>query len=159
MKLEFDVNINTKALYDYMLHHTYSSFSGILGTAVGALLIVSYFETKAFLYLIFGVVVMLYLPWTLLLKAKKQVLSTPAFKNPLHYTMTEEGIYVSQEGNEELQSWDTMHKAISTRNSIILYTTPVSAAIFPRVDLKGLTSDVIEMISINMPPRKVKIRG
>ena len=35
MELEFDVKVNSKVLYDYMLHHTYGSFQGVLGTAVG----------------------------------------------------------------------------------------------------------------------------
>jgi len=51
-----------------------------------------------------------------------------------------------------------MHKAVATSKSIIVYTTVVNASIFPRADLKELTPKVIEMISIHMPPAKVKIR-
>ena len=34
MELEFDVKVDSKVLYDYMLHHTYGSFHCVLGTAV-----------------------------------------------------------------------------------------------------------------------------
>lgn len=158
MELEFEVKMNSSVLYDYMLRHSYASLSGLLGGGVGALLVVGFFMTQTVIYLIFGVVVLLYLPWTLFLKAKQQVLRTPAFKEPLHYKMNDDGIEVSQGGVVELQPWETMHKAISTSKSIIVYTTAVNAAIFPRVDLKELTPKVIEMISIHMQPAKVKIR-
>ena len=51
-----------------------------------------------------------------------------------------------------------MTKATSTGKSIILYTSPVNASIFPRADLKEKEVAVIEMISTHMPPKKVKIR-
>ena len=35
MKCEFDVRMTTSALYDYNMHHAYTSASGLLGTMVG----------------------------------------------------------------------------------------------------------------------------
>lgn len=32
MEVEFDVKIDSGVLYDYMLHHTYTSFAGVVGT-------------------------------------------------------------------------------------------------------------------------------
>ena len=40
MELEFDVKMTASVLYDYMLRHTYNSAAGLLGTLVGALMIV-----------------------------------------------------------------------------------------------------------------------
>ena len=62
MKVEFDVKITAADLYDYMLSHTYSGFSGLFGSVVGALFIVMYFSMGYFLYLIAGVVILLYIP-------------------------------------------------------------------------------------------------
>ena len=99
-----------------------------------------------------------YLPLALLLKANQQVQGTPAFKKPLHYKLTEEGICVSQDENEEMQSWSACYKAISTRSSIILYTSKTTASIFPKKDLGEKKDAVIQIISTHMPPNKVKIR-
>ena len=38
MELEFDVKITSNILYDYMLRHTYSSLSGLMGSLVGVLM-------------------------------------------------------------------------------------------------------------------------
>ena len=42
MEVEFDVKIDSGVLYDYMLHHTYTSFAGVVGTTVGALMLVAF---------------------------------------------------------------------------------------------------------------------
>ena len=60
--------------------------------------------------------------------------------------------------NEEQQSWDSCYKAVSTRSSIILYTSRTTASIFPRKDLGEKEETLIRMISTHMPPKKVKIR-
>lgn len=157
MRLEFDVNINAGVLYDYMLRHTYSSGAGILGSTVGALGIVAFFMNGYPLYLIFGVVILGYLPVSLWLRAKRQALN-PVFKEKLHYCMTEEGVTVSQGETEQFQKWEDMGKAVSTGRSLILYTSRINASIFPRKDLGEKQADVIAMISTHMPAKKVQIR-
>lgn len=156
--MEFDVKVTAGVLYDYLLYHTYTSLSGMLGTLVGVFLIMAFVSTKYVIYLIAGVVLIAYLPGALFLRAMQQVQNTPAFKKPLHYKMTDEGISVSQGENEENQSWDSCVKAVSTGRSIILYTSRTAASIFPKRDLGDKREALIQMISTHMPPKKVKIR-
>ena len=104
-------------------------------------------------------VILLYLPWTLFIKSRQQALGTPAFKKPLHYRLTDEGIEASQDDTVEKMGWDGMFKAVSTMHSIVVYTTRTSACIFPKRDLGDNKYKVIEIISTHMPPKKVKIRG
>ena len=159
MEIEFDVKISANVLYDYMLRHTYSSLSGIMGTLVGALMLVLFASNRQPICLIIGVVILLYLPWTLFIKSRQQALGTPAFKKPLHYRLSDDGIEVSQDETVEQMGWDGMVKAVSTLNSIIVYTTPTNACIFPKKDLGDSKYKAIEIISTHMPPKKVKIRG
>lgn len=159
MEIEFDVKITAGILYDYMLHHAYTSLAGILGTFIGFVILLGYFKTGYFIYLIGAAVVIFYLPCTYFMKAKQQAALTPAFQKPLHYRLTEEGIEVSQEEQVQSQNWENMVKAVSTRSSIIVYTSKNNASIFPRKDLGQNSSKVIEMISTHMQPSKVKIRA
>lgn len=157
MELEFDVKIDAGILYDYMLHHTFTSFAGVVGAAVGALMVVGFVMTGKVLYLIAGLVILLYQPGSLFLKAKRQA-ANPAFKASLHYRFTEEGVEVSQGEAKEFQAWDTMYKAVSTGKSIVLYTSRINACLFPRRDLRECQAKAIEMISTHMPPQRVNIR-
>ena len=52
MDLEFDVKVTPGVLYDYMLFHTYTSASGLIGSAVGALMVVTFFMGYGVLLLI-----------------------------------------------------------------------------------------------------------
>ncbi|EOS76567.1 hypothetical protein C819_01839 [Lachnospiraceae bacterium 10-1] len=159
MEVEFDVKITPGVLYDYMLYHTYTSASGLIGAVTGALLVVAFFMGSGVLCLIAGIVILAYLPWTLFVKSRQQYLANSAFKESLHYRLTEEGMEVSQKGEAQSQKWEEMHKAVSTPRSLIIYTSPVNASIFPRKDLGEKAPLVIEIISTHMSPKKVKIRG
>ena len=158
MKIEFDVQMTTSKMYDYMLYHTFRSFSGIMGEVVGIMLIVCFFVTYKPLYLIAGIVVVLYLPVALYINAKKQVTLNPVFKTPLHYILDEEGITVTSGENSDSQKWADMYKAVSSGKSIIIYTNKINACIFPKADLGSKLPDVIKMISTHVDPKRVVIR-
>ncbi len=157
--LNFTLKIEAGDLYDYMLMHSYSSPAGVLGSAFGAVLILYAAASRKWAYIVLGAVLLLYLPWTLFIKSRRQILSNPSFQEPLQYAFDEEGLTISQGAEEAKVAWGDMHKAVSTGRSIILYTTRVNAAIFPKRQLGDQKMAVIEMISTHMPPSKVKIRS
>ncbi|MBR4732094.1 MAG: YcxB family protein [Lachnospiraceae bacterium] len=157
--VETDIKITAADLYDYMLMHTYNSSSGIVGSTVGALLIVAAFLTQKWMLILAGAVILLYLPVTLYTKSKLQWNANTAFQKPLHYVLDDEGVTVSQGDVKESQSWDNMVKAVSTTRSIILYTSGRNASIFPKEQLGDQRAALIEIISTHMPPQRVKIRS
>lgn len=157
--VELDIKIGASDLYDYLLMHHYNSPAGILGSALGAVMIVSAFLTGQWIFLVGGLALLLYLPWTLFIKSRQQALNNPVFKEPLHYKMDEEGICISQGEQTAKQSWENLVKAVSTSRSIILYTSRINATIFPKAQMGDKKTAVIEMISTHMPPNRVKIRA
>lgn len=159
MELELDVKMSANALYDYLLYHMYSSFQGIIGAIAGIFLVVLFLLGYGPLYLIAGLVVLAYLPYTLFIRSRQQFLNTPAFKEVLHYEFNDEGMSVSQNEMKESVPWENIHKAVSTPNNIVIYTSKVNASIFPKKDLGDKKALLIQMISTHLDPKKVKIRG
>lgn len=157
--LELTVKIEAGDLYDYMLMHSYNSPAGLVGSAFGAILILFAIATRQWIFIVLGLVLLLYLPWTLFLKSRSQILRNPCFQEPLHYILDEEGLTVFQGDVRETMAWEDMHKAVSTGRSIILYTSRVNATLFPRRQLGDKRTAVIEIISTHMPPSRVKIRS
>ncbi len=156
---EVDVHVNASALYDYFLRHVYTTFSGMIGTIIGVFMVMVYFmKGISILYLICGIIIILYLPWSLYLTAKKQSLQE-TFKNPLHYAFYENGVEVSQGETRQMQKWEDMIKAVSTSKSIIIYTGKNSASIFPRKDLGENAQQLIRIIFTHMDSKKVKIKA
>ena len=157
--IELDIKIEAGDLYDYMLRHSYNSSSGILGSALGAVMVIVALAKSQWLFMIGGLALLLYLPWVLFIKSRQQILNNPAFKEKLHYKLDDEGLTITQGNAEDKQSWADMYKAVSTGRSIILYTSKVNATIFPRRELGDQKTAVVEMISTHMPPARVKIRN
>lgn len=155
---EVDVHMDASVLYDYMLRHTYTGMQGLVATLLGVMCILFFAQGAGVIYLIAGVIIIVYLPWNLFLSAKRQALGNEAFKKPLHYAFTEDGIYVSQGESMEMQRWDAMYQAVATSKSIIVYTSKVNASVFPRRDLGDDTAVLIGIICRHMNPKKVKIR-
>ena len=115
--VELDVKITSGDLYDFLLRHSYNSVSGLLGAVIGALGVVVGISRQYWIYLILGVVILLYLPWTLFIKSKQQVANNPVFREPLHYVLDENGITISQGDSSTCQAWEDCLKAVSTGRS------------------------------------------
>lgn len=159
MKIEFDVTMTAGKMYDYMLRHTFTSFSGIVGEFLGFLLIAGFFVSGKWLYLAGGVVVVLYQPVSLYVRSRRQVKNNEVFKQPLHYILDEKGITVASGENSDSLEWSKMYRAVSTMRSIIVYTTLINACIFPKEDLGDKKDEVIRMICTHMNPKQVNIKG
>ncbi|MDD6657044.1 MAG: YcxB family protein [Lachnospiraceae bacterium] len=155
---EIDVQIKASDLFDYSLRHSYTSLGGLLSTIVGILMIYAYFEKNASpLYLIFGIIVVFYIPINLFLMSRQQAMQE-TFQKPLHYAFYENGMEVSQDDIKEMIGWDYIVKAVATSKSIIVYTGKNRASIFPRRDLQPDATALIRVLSTHVDPKKMKIK-
>ncbi|MGN0247458.1 MAG: YcxB family protein [Lachnospiraceae bacterium] len=155
---EIDVQIKASDLFDYSLRHSYTSLGGLLSTIVGILMIYAYFAKNASpLYLIFGIIVVFYIPINLFLMSRQQAMQE-TFQKPLHYAFYENGMEVSQDDIKEMIGWDYIVKAVATSKSIIVYTGKNRASIFPRRDLQPDATALIRVLSTHVDPKKMKIK-
>lgn len=159
MKEEFDIQMSANILYRYLLYHAYRGLAGLLGTFLGLVFIGSFLQNHAPLYLIFGIVLLAYTPVTLHLQAAKQFQANEALQRPLHYCMDEEGITVSQDEAEQRIAWEDVTKAVSSADSILIYTGKKNASVLPKKQLGERLPAVVQMISTHVEPKRVHIRG
>lgn len=155
---EVDVHIKASDLFDYSLRHSYASPGGVLSTIIGVLMVYAFFAKNASpLYLIFGIIVIVYIPVNLFLVSHQQAMQD-AFRNALHYAFYENGMEVSQGETHEMLEWEYIIKAVATSNSIIVYTGKNRASIFPRRDLQPDATALIQVLSTHVDPKKMKIK-
>ena len=159
MELKLVCNMTASALYDYNMHYTYTGAQGLIGTTVVALLLIGYgMNTDYIALLAAGLVIILYLPITLFVNSRKQMAANPAFKQPMYYTLNDEGVTVSVMDEEVTLQWEQVYKAYSTNQSIVIATGKANAWIFPKKDLGEDKAALIEMISTHVPPQKIRIK-
>lgn len=165
MSIKFDVTMTQKIMYNFLLYHAYNNFSVILGNILGILVaglgVNMWTEDpgKAVLNIVLGVAVIVYTPFSLYLSAKKQVKGSDVFKQPITYTISEDGLASSQNDVTTEAKWEAMVKVVSTGKSIIIYTGKNKATILPKEAMGNDYMAVVEMISTHVEPNKVKIKS
>lgn len=157
--VECDIKISAGDLYDYNLKYTYGKPVNIIAEIAGVLAVCYGIYSKNIPLAVIGGAVLIYLPVTLWIRSAQTAALTPAFKKPLHYVLDDDGLTVSQEDQTQTVEWDKCIKAVSTTRSILLFTSGVSATIFPKAQLGDKTPLVIRTISAHMPPDRVNIKG
>lgn len=165
MKAEFDIKMTTGSMYRFLMYHAYHGFGGIFSIVAGAALILYYIISygdggaNKWIYLLFGILFLIYQPWTLYTGAVKQAKLNPVFKNPLHYTLCEEGIFAEQGEAKSKVEWAAVQKVRETSGSILIYTGPKNACILVKDQMGSQVDQVREIVKKNVPAALVKLKN
>lgn len=165
MRASFDVKMTKKILFDFLMTHTYRSFSGwfsiLLGLAGVVLTVTSIGRVEGtilFVYGIFTVYFLFYQPVALYMKAANQVKLNPMYKEPMHYVVDEEGITSSQADQEATIPWDAILKVTESRHSFLLYTGKISSFVLPRESMGAQITIVEGLIKKHVDAGQVKLK-
>jgi len=163
MSVKFEARMTQKAMYDFLLHHTYTHVMGIVAAVFGLVNItlgVHQFVNggNGSTFLVFGLLFLFGMPLMLWFSAGNNIRRVPMFANPIDYELNEDGIQISQDDKSQLTPWAALIRVTSTRSGIILYQAKDRAIVLPRSDIGEQEAAVIEIISTHVDPSKVKIR-
>lgn len=151
-------------MYQFNLYHAYHGFQGIVATLVGVWVLIMAVITfgkvemmYTLLYLVFGVVFLVYVPVSLNLRSKQQIRNSEILKQALHYKIDDAGIHVSQgEETAELE-WKQIYKMVSTRNSLLIYSNRVNAYVIPREAVGGKYEEVVGLAVNHLEGYRLKL--
>ena len=164
MKLELDVTLTDKDMYRFNMYHIYSGVHGIFSLVIAVMIFVVAGVTwgdiergYSIAYVIFGMIFLFYMPFTLKLKSKHQLASSASLREGLHYLFDEDGIHVSQGGESADLLWKQVYKMIATKSNVLIYSNRVNAFVIPRSvlgekyqTLKELAEKQLEKYRIRM---------
>ncbi len=138
MQTEFEINLTEKDMYRFSMYHNYASFQGIFSILIAIAAFVMAVLTRdrvtveyTVLYVVFGIIFLVYVPCSLKLRTKKQFKTSGELQNTLHYQVDENGITVFQNGESAELPWKQVYKITATRHNLIIYSTRVSAFVIP----------------------------
>ena len=161
------VRMTKEALYDFLLFHAYSKFSGflvnILGLAIVFMGIFSYTTGRvngigAALYLAAAVLFLGATPFQLKMRAKKQVVVNTEYNAPADYTFSENGITIEQNGESKTYEWEHIERAVVTPKTIGIYYAPECAMILPKEDFGDQFVPIFTIIATQLGQSKVRMR-
>lgn len=138
------VNMNKKALTDFVMRSYYCKLSGIMSIVLGlgglAFLVwnIASGNPSVRNILLFGAVAVICLvanPMTLLMKANKQLKTNPSYKAPVSYELRPENLKISVgEESQELE-WNNIYRLRASGSMVAVYTSPYHAFVIPTDEL------------------------
>ena len=162
MKAKFEVKMTNQDMYHFLMYHSYHGFTGIFSIVAGIVLLGYFFwclgtgREASFLYPFFGVLFLIYQPWTLFISSAKQVTSNPVFRNPIGYELSENGITVSQDGVVNEIGWDGVRRVCEDKRCIFVYTGAKNACIWPKKQLGSQMTQVQQILASCVPSAAVR---
>lgn len=154
MKAKFEIKMTNQDMYNFLMYHSYHGFTGIFSIVAGIVLLGYFFwcmgtgRDSSFLYPLFGILFLVYQPWTLFISSAKQVTSNPVFQKPIVYEISENGITVSQDGETNEIGWDGVCRIREDKRSIFVYTGAKNACIWPKKQLGNQITEVKKILNV-----------
>lgn len=166
MPIEFDITLTPKDMYRFNMYQTYSGFHGWFSVIVSIFIFViagtTYGDiesTYTILYVVFGIVFLVYPPVSLNIRSKHALASSEVLRNTLHYAVSENGFTVSQgEASAELP-WTQIYKMVATKCNVLVYSNRTNAYVIPREQLGEETYRALaEMANFKLEKYRVKMQ-
>lgn len=163
------VHMTKETLYDFLLFHAYSKFSGFLTNILGLAIVflgISMYVTgrtsalRLVFYVVAAAIFLGYTPFLLKTRAKKQVEINPEYNGPVEYTFSdEEGIMVKWvDEQEKTYAWEDIQRAVVTPKTIGIYYEAESALIIPKQDFGEEFAPIFQMIARHLGMNNVRMR-
>lgn len=154
-EISLSVNMKVGYMYSFLFQHLHRSFKGIFGVCISLAALVVFFLSldgtadtgRMVILLIIGLLFTVVNPIMLLVRAQRQVLLSPVYKQPLHYTFSREGIKVSQGDAEQFVEWKQVLEVRKTASILIIYTSRTSGSILAFKEMGNQRQEVEHMIA------------
>ncbi len=165
-QISFSVQMTWKEIYKFTMYHTYHSFAGIFGLVLSIIalvdLVISFNELSDQSKTILTIVAAWFLifePLRMLVRSKSQIKLSKAYKKPLDYILSGEGITVSQDDESQTIDWNRLLKIVETKSQILVYSNRINAFIFPKECFKEDLLAAREMMVEYTKNTPVKLKG
>lgn len=165
MPIEFDITLTSKDMYRFNMYQTYSGFHGWFSVIVSILIFAvagaTYGEigmSNTVLYIVFGIIFLVYPPVSLYLRSKRAIMMSEVLRNTLHYSVDEKGFTVTQgEASAELP-WKQIYKMVATKNNVLVYSNRMNAYVIPREQLGDCYGALAELAAGSLEKYRVKMK-
>ena len=161
MEVTFNAKLAPKDLFQFNMYQSYTTMQGPLSIFFSILVFVmagiSFYKGSmgyGTLYICGGIIVLIYVPFTLWNRSNYVLRTNPIISDVLEYHIDEEGIDVTQGGETGTLLWDKVYKVIAIKNELLIYSNRVYAYVLPREQVGEENYAVIKKIAESKLPAK-----
>ncbi len=142
MKLKFDIKITEKELFAFNLEQAYKGIQGVVSIVFGIIIIAAVIfsaikgnAANVIMYIVVGLIVLLYVPVSLKGRVKISMKSNEVFTKPLHFTIDEKQIGVSQGKEAATLPWEDVYRFVANDRRILIFSNRKNAYIMSKEQL------------------------
>lgn len=164
-KIELDVTMTFEDMYRFNLYHVYHNSQGVLSIVIAVLLVLvsvlSWGDVNVaynVLYLLASVLIVLYIPFSLRGKVKKQMKNSEVYQQPIHYMFDETGITTCFGDQSVTMPWKQLYKIVSTKHMVLLYGGRIRANVIPRDQLADQYEALYELAKAQVDSYRFKMK-
>lgn len=167
MDIKLKIQLTVKELFDFLISHTYSSFSGYVGVILSICALIGFAYSVdnpmmnvayKFVLLVTGLLFTVIQPVMLYSKAKNQVKQNEAINKPLEYTISYSSMKVACDGEWAEYNWDQIMKITSTKTSVLIYTSRIRAFVLPKRELNPYMDEFKKIVREKCTATSIKIK-
>lgn len=169
---EFSAKVEAKDLRYFNLYSFYHRPLGFFVTVIGLFMFAStqwmflggglVLQDELIMTLV-SLVVLLYMPLSLVLRARGTHLKNPVFTEPLHYTLEEEGLKMTTNVDlgpgvprESKLRWENVYKVVRTRHELLIFSSQINAFVIPLREIEDQYSDIRMILSDKLEDHKIE---
>lgn len=127
MEVKFEVELERKHIFSFLIRHTYFAFSGYCGLLISLCAYAATIYTwnrmpvgNSIMLLLAGMMFTVIQPLALFIKANKEA-SQKGSNKPINYLINREGLLLTQNGDTALYRWQQVTKITSTSLAVVIY--------------------------------------
>lgn len=165
MSLEFDIKLEAKDMFRFNMYQTYSGFTGLSSIVFAVIMfsMTAYTYGKVpmlntMMYVGIGILLLVYIPATLWLRAKQTLKVSPVLSNTLHYEVNKEGFSVTQGDASGVLPWEQIYKMVSTKHLVLVYSNRINAYVIPRMQLDEQYVPLAKLASEKLPKYRFRMK-
>ena len=165
MKIEFDVKVTEKDLYSFNLEQAYKGSQGWISLLFAVLLVAAAIISGqkgdimyTVIYIVVGVLVLLYVPFSLKSRVRMVMKTSEVFAKPLHFEIDGTNINVSQ-GDETAQlPWEQVYRFVANDKRILIFSNRKNAYILTKDQLGDSFGQLIDLASKTLEKYRLKLK-
>lgn len=165
MKVELDIKIDAKDLFDFNIRQAYKGLQGFLSIFLPVLLFAYGVNSigkvdviYTFVYFALGVVFLVYVPYSLWKRANKAVNdSNNALSKTLHYEFREDAIRVDVEEQNVEFKWENIFMMKKSGKLLLVYTNRINAYILPLEQVGDKYDELATLAKSKLEKYRIKL--
>lgn len=150
-EIKVTVKVKTADMFCFLMHYSYASLAGVCGLlfSIGSIVLLFFMWGRlapAYLFTlaVCGSLFTIINPAMLYKRAKKQVMTSPALKEPIEYTFSESEIHMEMGKEKADLKWADIYKVRRVLKRYLFYVNHIRANVVPerafenKEDIKAL---------------------